>query len=265
MQTRMPVVFIGHGSPMLALEDSEESRTLSRLGAEIEEKFGGPKGILAISGHWFTRGTWVQNSAHPRQVYDMYGFPQELYEIVYPASGDAALASEVARLLGARTTEEHGIDHGVWSVLVHMFPRADIPVVALSVDGTIPPRAAYQLGQRLTPLRDKGILILATGAIVHNLRDINPADVSGSPQTNAFRSAVRDRVEQRDDEALIGFSQLPGAAYAVPTPDHYLPLLYGLGASEGEGARVFNDVPQFGSTALTSFIFGLDSKAAPHT
>lgn len=264
MSTRMPALFIGHGSPMLALEDSEQSRALGQLGAEIDREFGRPRGILAVSAHWFTRGTWVQSSEQPRQIYDMYGFPQELYEVVYPAKGDTMLASEVARLLGTGMTEEHGIDHGVWSVLLHMFPKADIPVVALSVDGTAPPEVMYHMGQRLAPLRDQGILILATGAIVHNLRETNPADTSGSPQTNAFRGAVKDHVMQRDDQALIGFSRLPGAAYAVPTPEHYVPLLYALGASQGEAARVFNDVPQFGSTALTSFVFGLDGKAAPH-
>lgn len=265
MNTRMPVVFVGHGSPMLALENGPETQALQKLGAEIISTCGKPRSIVAVSGHWYTRGTWVQGSAAPRQIYDMYGFPQELYEVVYPAKGDAELAEEVARLLGpqANVTEEHGIDHGVWTVLLHMFPQADIPVVALSVDGAIPAEQMYKLGERLAPLRDHGCLIVATGAIVHNLRAMDPSSTNGSPQTNAFRQAVTARAAARDDAALVDFGSLPYADYAVPSPDHYLPLVYALGASQGEKARVFNDVPQLGSTALTSFVFGLDGQSTP--
>lgn len=262
MNHRMPVVFAGHGSPMLALENSPETAALQALGREIEDRCGKPDGILAISGHWYTKGTGIQGSDNPQQIYDMYGFPLELYDIVYPAKGDVHLAEETARLLGpaAVVTEAHGIDHGIWTVLLHMFPEADIPVVAVSVDGTISPEEMYETGRKLMPLRDRGILIFASGAVVHNLRELNPSCPHGSPETRTFMKEVAERAARRDDAALTDYEKLPHAQYAVPTPDHYLPLIYALGASKGEKARLFNHVPQLGSTALTSFVFGLDGR-----
>lgn len=258
-QKRMPVVFVGHGSPMLALEDSAVTRTLTRLGERIDREFGAPRAILAVSAHWYVPGTFVQSDPHPRQVFDMYGFPHELYEVSYPVDGSAALTKAVQNALGSSVSvnDRWGIDHGVWTVLVHLFPKADIPVVELSVDQGASAEDAYRIGAALAGLRDQGFLILCSGNTVHNLGMVEWDNEDGSKATHAFNDAVVEAVERRDDEAAIDYRRLPHAGYAVPTPDHYLPLLYCLGASEGEKPTVFNKVCNLGSIAMTGFAFGL--------
>lgn len=160
---KMPAVFVGHGSPMIALDHNELTETYRRLGERILAEFGKPKAILMISAHWYTRGTLVQSAAKPRQVYDMYGFPKELYELKYEPAGCADLTRAVTDLLGegVEVDDSWGIDHGTWSILVHIFPQADIPVVQLSINGLIDARQSYELGQKLASLREKGYLIMA--------------------------------------------------------------------------------------------------------
>lgn len=195
----------------------------------------------------------------------MYGFPRELHELSYPVSGDAALTAAVRDALGddVRVSDDWGIDHGAWSVLVHMFPQADIPVVQLSVDGTAEHRRAYEIGRLLAPLRDEGCLILASGNVVHNLQRVDwEHPDAASTATLAFNVRIVRAVETRDDETVIGFERLPGAAYAAPTPDHFLPLLYTLGAGECGSAHVFNNVGVLGSLSMTGFVFEGDAGRA---
>lgn len=256
----MPVIFCGHGDPMLALRDNELTRSLRQLGDQVIKEFGRPKAILMVSAHWFTRGTLIQSAREPRQVYDMYGFPEELYQVTYPVEGYADLTNRVLELLGddVKVDDDWGIDHGTWTVLVHMFPDADIPVVQLSVDGLSDPEVHYQLGKRLASLRKEGYLIMASGNVVHNLRQVEWDNPGGTDKTTAFNQFVKERIAERDDSALIDYTRIPNAPYAVPTPDHYLPLLYPLGASQGEKAVVFNDHCELGSMAMTGFAFGMD-------
>lgn len=256
---RMPVIFSGHGSPMLALEDTEVTRGLRQMGDRIIQKFGQPNAILAVSAHWYTRGTFLQRTEQPKQVYDMYGFPPELYAFQYPVKGNTALADRTLELLGdmVRVNNDWGIDHGTWTVLCHMFPKADIPVVQLSVDGTIRGETMVEIGRKLAPLRDEGYLIFASGNVVHNLRQVEWNNPNGSEQTLAFNEIVTKLVQARNDPAVIAYQDLPNAAYAVPTPDHFLPLLYMLGAAEGEVPEVFNDHCELGSIAMTGYAFGI--------
>lgn len=256
-ENRMPVVFSGHGSPMIALERNEITEGMASVGRDIIETWGKPKAILAISAHWFTDGTYIQSAGTPKQVYDMYGFPQELYEVKYPVSGHAALTDQVRSLLGdlVSVNDDWGIDHGTWTVLVHMFPDADIPVVQLSVNKKLSPAESYETGRKLADLRDQGYLIFGSGNVVHNLRRVEWDNAGGTPMTTAFNRVITEAVEQRDDQTVINYRSLPDAAYAVPTPDHFLPLLYCLGAAGTDSARVFNNVCNLGSMAMTGYVF----------
>ncbi len=258
MTKRMPVVFVGHGSPMMALEDTEITRTIHAVGERIARDFGRPKAILAVSAHWFVPGTFVQSAPEPKQVYDMYGFPQELYQVKYSVKGDASLTHRVEELLGSRVSvnDEWGIDHGTWTVLVHMFPEADIPVVQLSVSRGLSPQESYELGRELTALRDEGVLILGSGNVVHNLMRVQWENPNGTVETESFNDYIRDAVLEGDAEKVANFRSHPNARYAVPTPDHFLPLLYIMGAADGDRAEAFNDTCTMGALAMTGFIFG---------
>lgn len=256
---RFPVIFSGHGDPMLALRDDEITRELRAQGDKIIEKFGKPKAILSISAHWFTKGEFIQTSPEPKQVYDMYGFPQELYDLKYPVKGDAELSQRVIDLLkdDVKVNNEWGIDHGTWTVLVHMFPNADIPVVQLSVDTTADKNKLYEIGEKLAPLRDEGYLIFGSGNVVHNLRMVEWNNPNGSPRCVDFNNTFLDLLAKRDDKAIIDYEKLPNSAYAVPTSEHYLPIIYLLGASKGEKANVFNNVCNLGAIAMTGFTCGM--------
>ena len=244
---------------MIALEHNDLTATYKELGQTILKRFGRPKAILMISAHWYTRGTLVQSAEKPRQVYDMYGFPKELYELKYEPAGCADLTKEVTDLLGdgVEVDDSWGIDHGTWSILVHIFPRADIPVVQLSVNGLMDTRQSYELGQRLAVLREKGYLLMGSGNVVHNLRLVEWENEHGNPAADRFDEAIKSAIEARDDEAVIEFHRCPDADYAVPTPDHFLPLLYILGAARDEKPYIFNNVRNLGSMALTGYAFGL--------
>lgn len=254
---RMPVIFSGHGSPMLALEDNEMTRNLRAVGEDVIEKYGKPKAILAISAHWYTEGTFIQSAVEPRQIYDMYGFPQELYELKYSVKGNKALTEAVQKLLGdsVSVNDHWGIDHGTWTVLVHMFPKADIPVVQLSVNGKLSPKESYALGKKLHALREEGYLIFGSGNVVHNLMRVEWDDQGGSEKTLRFNEIITQGIENKDIETVLRYQELPDASYAVPTPDHFLPLLYCLGAADGDKTKVYNNFCNLGSMAMTGYIF----------
>lgn len=256
---RMPVIFSGHGDPMIALRNDEVTRSMAQIGKSVTEQFGKPKAILAISAHWYTPGTYVQSAVEPKQIYDMYGFPDELYQVKYPVKGCAELTGRVLELLGDEVSvnDEWGVDHGTWTVLTHMFPQADIPVVQLSVNGRLDKRQCYVIGKRLAPLRDEGYLIFGSGNVVHNLRRVEWDNPNGTDMTLAFNQYIIEKVEAGDHDAVIDYVSGPHASYAVPTPEHYLPLIYCLGAAEAAKPTVFNNVCNLGSMAMTGFAFGL--------
>lgn len=258
--TRMPVVFVGHGSPMNVVEDNRWSRGFSELGEIVPR----PKAILAISAHWFVDGTYVLSSPNPRTIYDFSGFPPALYEITYKAPGNVDLATHVRNLLGeerASLDSSWGFDHGTWSVLHWMFPHADIPVIQLSINRRLPMRAHYELGRSLSALRDEGVLILGSGNVTHNLRDAMQRMHSGNPSipdwAARFDATVKSASEQHDTDTLVGLWEGPDGRLAHPSPDHWIPLLYAYGASD-QADRVRFPVDGFdaGSLSMRNIVFG---------
>jgi 4,5-DOPA dioxygenase extradiol len=231
---RMPVLFIGHGSPMNAIDDNVWSAGFKKLGKLLPE----PKAILSISAHWYVAGTFLTGEEHPRTIHDFGGFPRELFEMQYPAPGSAELAKRVQKLIGegAALTSEWGLDHGTWSVLHHLRPKADVPVVQLSIDGRLPPAAHLALGQALQPLREEGVLIMGSGNLTHNLRHAFGSYQRGEAATPAwaksFDADATKAIEQHDGPALARLAQTDAGRLSHPTPDHYYPLLYASGAAD---------------------------------
>ena len=258
---RMPVVFVGHGSPMNALRDTAFTRRMAAWGQELPR----PTAILSLSAHWLTRGsTQVTAQARPRTIHDFGGFPQALFDVRYPAPGHPSLAGEAAALVRqakAATTEEWGLDHGTWTMLKHLYPRADVPVFQLSIDYDQPAAFHHAVGRDLMALRDKGVLILGTGNIAHNLRatdrDATDGLMASRPWAQSFDEAVRQALAGRDDASLLAYQKLPGAATAVATPDHYYPFLYALGASAaGERVQTVYQGFQSGTISMRCLQFG---------
>jgi 4,5-DOPA dioxygenase extradiol len=233
---RMPVLFIGHGNPMNALERNEYTDAWRRIGADLPR----PQAILSVSAHWYTPGARVTAQERPRTIHDFGGFPRPLFEVEYPAPGSPALARRVRDLLApvpVAFDERWGLDHGTWSVLVHMFPRADVPVVQLGIDETLTPAQHWDLAVRLRPLREEGVLILGSGDVVHNLHTYAWGRHPVEPYEWAlrFEQAVRTAIEQDDLETVVGYEELGrDAALAAPTPDHFLPLVYVLAQGKRE-------------------------------
>ncbi|MBV8491577.1 MAG: 4,5-DOPA dioxygenase extradiol [Candidatus Eremiobacteraeota bacterium] len=230
---RAPSIFFGHGNPMNAIVDNPYARAWSALG----QRMRAPRAVLAVSAHWYVEGTAVTAMPSPRTIHDFGGFPKALYRVQYPAAGDPALAARVRELLAPEVDvaldSRWGLDHGTWSVLMHVFPDATVPIVQLSIDETKPPQFHYELGRRLAPLRDEGVLIAGSGNVVHNLETMVWAE-SAQPYDWAerFDRRVRELVAARDHAALVDYPSLGAdAMQSIPTPDHYLPLLYVLGAS----------------------------------
>ena len=256
---KMPVIFVGHGDPMIALKINEMTETLKKVGKDIIEKHGEPKAILCISAHWYTKDTFIQSTEIPNQVYDMFGFPNELYEVKYPVKGSKELTKDVEKILGneVKINDDWGIDHGTWTVLVHMFPEAKIPVVQLSVNANLSANKAYKLGEKLAKLREKGYLIVGSGNIVHNLRKIEWDNPKGTREADKFDRYILDNISKREDKKVIKYEEHEYSNYAVPTPDHFMPILYILGASQGEKPYIFNEMRELGSLSMTSYIFGL--------
>lgn len=255
----MPAIFVGHGSPMLALDHDKVTDGLRAVGKKVIDSFGQPKAILMVSAHWYKGRNLIQKTDSPQQIFDMYGFPKALYEVEYRPKGCAELSDTVLamREIDAKVDNSWGIDHGTWTPLVHVFPGATVPVVQLSVNGAIGPQGCYDIGKVLAPLREQGFLIMGSGNVVHNLRRVDWDSDHGSPETVAFNDFIVDAVKKRDDETVINYEANKYARYAAPTPDHFLPLLYVLGASQGEKPVAFNDVCNLDSIAMTGFAFGM--------
>jgi 4,5-DOPA dioxygenase extradiol len=255
---KMPVLFVGHGSPMNLVEDNVWSRAWKAMGASLPR----PHVILCISAHWFTRGTFVHVAEKPKTIHDFYGFSTELYRLEYACPGAPEVAEAAARLITeakvGRDTE-WGIDHGAMLPLHHLFPKADVPTFQLSIDGTKPAQFQYDLAKELAPLRRKGVLILASGNIVHNLGIMEPDPSVPPPDwATAFDEKSVDLILNGDHRALIDYRKLGEAAlFAVPTPDHYFPMLSALALQEkGEEPRFFTDGIVFGSVSMRSFVIG---------
>lgn len=254
--TRMPALFVGHGSPMNAIEDNAFTRGWRAVAADMPK----PKAILCVSAHWESRGVFVCAAPRPRTIHDFHGFPQALFDVRYPAPGDLALAQRIAGLVknvSVNPTSEWGLDHGAWSVLKIMYPQADVPTLQLSIDTAQAGAFHYALGQELAALRDEGVLILGSGNIVHNLRTMSFRDPRPTDWTVRFDEAVRARIVSRRHDELIDWHKLdPQANLAVPSPEHYLPLLYVLGAQrDGDSAQLFN-TDYFSTISMTSVRIG---------
>lgn len=237
-QTRMPALFLGHGTPMNTLADNRYTQAWTNLGLSLPR----PKAILAISAHWYFRGVAVTAMEKPETIHDFGGFPQELFDVRYPAPGSPGLAARVQELLlplAVAADHSWGLDHGTWSVLAHVYPEANIPVVQLSMDSSQPSSFHYQLGRLLTPLRDEGILIIGSGNVVHNLR-VMRGDAAAYDWAIRFEQSVKDHLLRHEHLPLIAFENLdPEALLSVPTPEHYLPLLYVIATQQDDEALSF--------------------------
>lgn len=254
--TKMPMVFAGHGSPMSAIENNEFTKVWERLG----QRFPKPKAILAISAHWTTAGVKIQSAAQPKQIYDMYGFPPELYDLKYPVKGCAELTRWIQDNIHTRPVsvdDSWGIDHGTWAVLCKIYPAADIPIVQLSIDMTASPAQLYKLGQELGALREEGVLLFASGDVVHNLRRIDWNRQGGFDWADNFDAYIRDSILARNDEAVVQYADFGEAVQlSCPTPEHFYPLLYVLGAASADDTiTVFNDARTMGSLSMTGYIW----------
>lgn len=253
--TRLPALFIGHGSPLHALADNAYTRALGELARSLPR----PKAVLAVSAHWDAPGPSLTHMARPRTIHDFGGFPDALFAVRYPAPGDPALAERAAALVGGRLDDsEWGLDHGAWAVLRHMYPAADVPVVQLSVDPGLSGREHLELGRKLAPLRGEGVLILGSGNVVHNLR-LMKRDARAEPEAwnREFDAFVKERSEAGDADALAGDpGSMPGGALAAPTPEHFTPYLYALGAAQGEPVRWVYEGLEHASISMRSAAFG---------
>ena len=253
----MPVLFVGHGSPMNAIEENEFTQGFRKTAAELPR----PASILCISAHWETRGTYVTAMAYPRTIHDFGGFPRALYEVRYPAPGNPKLARETKQIVTGTEVgldESWGLDHGTWSVIRHLFPEADVPVIQMSLDYSRSPRKHYELAKELASLRKKGVLIIGSGNMVHNLglvdwRRMNEAGFGFDWALEAGQR-MKDFILGEDHQSLINY-QANGEAFrlAIPTPEHYLPLIYVLALKEkNEKITLFNDRAVAGSLTMTS-------------
>lgn len=257
----MPVLFLGHGSPMNAIEENQFVQGFRDAAKQIPK----PNAILCVSAHWYTEGTFVTAMVMPKTIHDFYGFPKELSEVQYPAPGNPPLAKETAELLAPAIVEEDhnwGLDHGAWSVIKHMYPEADIPVIQLSIDYRKPPQYHFELAQKLSKLREKGILIIGSGNIIHNLRMIDWRNIdtigTGWDWAIEAREKTNNWLLDGNFQNLIDYRTMgTELQYAIPTPDHFLPLIYTLGLKEkSENLSLFNDELIGGSLSMTSVRMG---------
>jgi len=254
----MPVLFVGHGSPMNAIEDNEFTGNWKKVSLSLPN----PVAIICISAHWETNGTFVTAMEKPPTIHDFGGFPQALFDVQYPAPGSPELAEETQALItksGVGLNHSWGLDHGAWSVIKRFYPDADIPVIQMSLDYLRDPQYHYDLAKQLAPLRKRGILIIGSGNMVHNLRilDWNKPD-QGYDWAQEANSIFKKLISANDHQQLVNYRNLGREVeLAVPTPEHYLPLLYALGLkTENEEVTFFNDKPVMGSLTMTSVKIG---------
>jgi 4,5-DOPA dioxygenase extradiol len=258
--TKMPVLFLGHGSPMNAIEENEFVQGFKNIANEISK----PKAILCISAHWETKGTFITAMQNPPTIHDFSGFPKELFEVQYPASGNPELAKQTKELITKTEVgldENWGLDHGTWSVVKHLYPKADVPIIQLSLDYTQNPQFHYDLAKQLKPLRERGVLIIGSGNIVHNLgkvewRRLN--ETFGYDWAIEANEKIKKYILDGNHKDLINFrSQGKAFDLAIPTPEHFLPLLYALALKENiDPVKIFNDKPVAGALTMTSFKIG---------
>jgi len=252
---RQPAIFAGHGSPMYAIEPNRYTAAWSNLGKTLKR----PDAILVISAHWVTRGVWVTAMAKPKTIHDFGGFPQALFDIQYPAPGSPALADRIQELLNVPVVleeNEWGIDHGAWSVLKYLYPDADIPVVQLSLDGSMSAGQHYELAKQLRPLRDENILILSSGNVVHNLRTIHWQDgAEPYPWAKDFNNFFVSEMNANHHQSLIEWEHYGDSAHlSIPTPEHYWPALYTLALQhKHEHAKVYIDGIEMSSISMLGF------------
>lgn len=253
---KMPVLFLGHGNPMNAIEENEFVQGFRNVGKEITK----PNAILCVSAHWETRGTFVTAMQQPRTIHDFGGFPQALFDVQYPAPGSPELAKETKSLIHTTDVgldEKWGLDHGAWSVVKHMYPEADVPVIQLSLDYNKSPQYHYELAQELKSLREKGVLIVGSGNMVHNLRMVEWRKLNetyGYDWALEANDKMKKFILDGDHQSLINYSK-QGKPFelSIPSPEHYLPLLYSLALKDNKGeVSIFNDKPVGGSLTMTS-------------
>jgi len=254
---RMPVLFIGHGSPMNIVLDNSYTRSLHELGKALQR----PKAILVVSAHWLTRGTFVTCSERPEQIYDFFGFPEELYAVRYPAPGSSGVGSrvvEAGRSFPVSCSGDWGLDHASWAVLMHLYPDADIPVLELSLDMSLHEREHERLARELAPLRDEGVLIIGSGNIVHNLGALSPRMNDSFDWAVRFDEEAKQCLLDGDRERLVEHRKaFKDSNLAIPTNDHYLPLLYAAALrNEGEPLVFTHESIQHGSVSMRCFRIG---------
>lgn len=254
--TTAPVLFIGHGSPMNAIEDTPSSRGW----AEIAARFPKPRAIVCVSAHWVTDGVRVTSNERPRTIHDFGGFPQQLFDVQYPAPGDPALADNILQRLapfGARADESWGLDHGTWSVVKHMYPAAEVPVLQVSLDAKRPPEAHYSIGQALATLRDENVLLIGSGDIVHNLQSFFRNQDKPTPWDREFDDYITAAIDRRDHAAVLKYATHATIPQANADWEHFFPLFYTLAARrDDETPHVFNR-HYFPGISMTSIAFGL--------
>ena len=254
---KMPVLFIGHGSPMNIIDNNTYTQILEELGRSLPRLTA----VLVVSAHWQTRGTYVTSAVAPQTIYDFYGFPPSLYRVKYEAPGSPAVAERVRQVSGNLISLDaaRGIDHAAWAVLKHMYPVADIPVLEMSLDVNLSPAEHYALGRELAPLRQEGVLIMGSGNLVHNLSRINFESMYGKQYDWAerFDNLLAELLQNRQHDRLIAFETLPEHHLAIPTNEHYLPMLYAAALQEAQEPLRFScsDI-QNGSIAMRSFVIG---------
>ena len=251
----MPVLFVGHGSPMNAIESNKFTKGWQEIATSIPI----PTAILSISAHWLTDGTHVSTVENPNTIHDFYGFPQTLFSVKYNAKGCPLLAQETIDLLGGIAVADNswGLDHGTWSVLRVMYPNANIPVYQLSINTQATPKELFEIGRKLKPLRERNVLILASGNVVHNLGVLDFSVNGGFDWANNFDDFIENKIKNRDFEDIFKYRELGDIArYSVPTTDHFHPLFYILGATEStDKISVFNKSCMAGSLSMTSYMF----------
>ncbi|MCX2472938.1 4,5-DOPA dioxygenase extradiol [Pedobacter sp. MC2016-05] len=255
----MPTIFIGHGSPMNGIENNEFSQSWADLAKNIPV----PKAVVVVSAHWYTHGTFVTAMDFPSTIHDFGGFPQALFDVQYPAPGDAKLATEIPTLVHSTPIgldHDWGLDHGTWTVVKHMYPEANIPVLQLSIDYTKSPEQHYEIAKEMYALRKKGVLVIGSGNMVHNLRMISWEMINGGGYdwANEMNDKFKNLIANGDHQPLINYSNLgTKAMLAIPTPEHYLPLIYNLGLkNDKEEVSFFNDKAVGGSLTMTSVLVG---------
>lgn len=258
MNQQAPVIFIGHGSPMNAVATNSFTQALF----QISQKYNKPQSVLMVSAHWMTKGSWVTGMKWPKTIHDFYGFPKELFEVQYPAPGNPELAETICKTLSELNikldVENWGLDHGTWSVMRHIFPDADIPIVQLSIDLANPFKNHYQIGKALQFLRSQGVWIMGSGNVVHNLQKINwNREANPYEWAIEFDEWLKQKLIDRNDEALISeVFKMESGKLSIPTPDHYIPLLYVLGAKDSQDRLefVFEGI-ELGSISMRTMVF----------